>query len=306
MNRLCSVRLPLTARLFSPSTLCRTSSILPKRFSTATTPLSSETNPKAFQDIQRSTVNEDEIRKFSAMSESWWDPVGECQMLHLMNPPRVEYIRNCIESGILNENRDVAFPFKGLRMLDAGCGGGLLTESLARLGGDVTGLDAAKSNIEIAKLHAKKDPALLSGPGAIQYREYTVEQMVEDGEQFDVVCSMEVLEHVNDPKQFLQSCVDLLKPNGMLVLSTMNRTPLAYALTIFAAEQVLKFVPPGTHDIKKYIRPSELQQAVQESGCTVADVTGIWFNPLRRNWELLSKGTPFSTEVNYLLAAKKH
>ncbi|KAK9721074.1 Hexaprenyldihydroxybenzoate methyltransferase, mitochondrial, variant 3 [Basidiobolus ranarum] len=239
------------------------------------------------------------------MSESWWDPLGECQMLHLMNPPRVEYIRNFIERALPSENRDVAYPFRGLRMLDAGCGGGLLTESLVRLGGDVVGLDAAKPNIKIANLHANKDPALRSGPGSIEYREYTVEQMVEDGDRFDVVCSLEVIEHVNDPKQFLQSCVDLLKPNGVLILSTMNRTPLAYALTIFAAEQVLRFVPPGTHDIQKYIRPSELQQAVNESGCVVEDITGIWFNPLKNSWQLINKEIPFSTEVNYLLAAKK-
>ncbi|KAF9430781.1 Hexaprenyldihydroxybenzoate methyltransferase, mitochondrial [Podila epigama] len=273
------------------------------------------------------TVNKDEIAKFAAMSDEWWAPQGPFKMLHLMNPPRIRYIRNRLEASgaippvsTLAPDTRARFPLQGLMILDVGCGGGLLAEALARLGAQVTGLDASLENIEMAKIHAKKDPLLNGGsPGSLEYRHQTAEQLLEQGLQFDVVCSMEVIEHVENPAGFLTVLGKLVKPNGDLILSTMSRTPLAYFLTVFTAEHVLRMVPVGTHHWSKYITPKELEQGVRDlAGCEVLNIQGIGFNPLSGQWELTrsqsseqpsgilaSIGASFAESVNYFLAAKK-
>ncbi|KAG0342675.1 Hexaprenyldihydroxybenzoate methyltransferase, mitochondrial [Podila horticola] len=274
------------------------------------------------------TVNKDEIAKFAAMSDEWWAPQGPFKMLHLMNPPRIRYIRNRLQtSGAIpsssastaDTNSRARFPLQGLRILDVGCGGGLLAEALARLGAQVTGLDASNENIQMAKIHAKKDPLLNgSSPGSLEYRHQTAEQLLEQGLQFDVVCSMEVIEHVGNPAGFLKVLGQLIKPNGDLILSTMSRTPLAYFLTVFSAEHVLRMVPVGTHHWSKYITPKELEAGVRDlAGCEVLNVQGIGFNPISGQWELNKSrseqpvgilaniGASFAESVNYFLAAKK-
>ncbi|GJJ77329.1 hypothetical protein EMPS_09688 [Entomortierella parvispora] len=282
------------------------------------------------------TVNEDEIAKFAAMSDEWWAPQGPFKMLHLMNPPRIRYIRNRLTaSGAIPNNisadmsdqtaRDsrARFPLQGLRILDVGCGGGLLAEALARLGATVTGLDASIENIQMARIHAKKDPLLNNGsPGSLEYRHLTAEQLLEQGLQFDVVCSMEVIEHVDNPAGFLKVLGQLVKPNGDLILSTISRTPLAYFLTVFSAEHLLRMVPVGTHHWSKYITPEELSAGVEDlADCRVQNIQGIGFSPLSGQWELtrsrsssgetdsglLSKlGSTFAESVNYFLSAKKN
>ncbi|KAG9072131.1 Hexaprenyldihydroxybenzoate methyltransferase, mitochondrial [Linnemannia hyalina] len=282
------------------------------------------------------TVNKEEIAKFAAMSDEWWAPQGPFKMLHLMNPPRIRYIRNRLQaSGALSKNGAFGaesgkeefsvgrFPLQGLSILDVGCGGGLLAEALARLGAKVTGLDASIENIQMARIHAKKDPLLngVSAPGSLEYRHQTAEQLLEQGQQFDVVCSMEVIEHVENPAGFLKVLGQLIKPEGDLILSTISRTPLSYFLTIFAAEHVMRMVPVGTHHWSKYINPDELHKGVEElSKCEVLNIQGIGFNPLSGQWELTRSrdgsgsaeagllgllGPPLAEASNYFLAAKK-
>ncbi|OAQ25353.1 ubiquinone biosynthesis O-methyltransferase [Linnemannia elongata AG-77] len=284
------------------------------------------------------TVNKEEIAKFAAMSDEWWAPQGPFKMLHLMNPPRIRYIRNRLQaSGALSKKNGAfgaesgkkeefsvgRFPLQGLSILDVGCGGGLLAEALARLGAKVTGLDASIENIQMARIHAKKDPLLngVSAPGSLEYRHQTAEQLLEQGQQFDVVCSMEVIEHVENPAGFLKVLGQLVKPEGDLILSTISRTPLSYFLTIFAAEHVMRMVPVGTHHWSKYINPDELHKGVEElSKCEVLNIQGIGFNPLSGQWELTRSrdgsgsteggllglmGPPLAEASNYFLAAKK-
>ncbi|CAG8464643.1 10762_t:CDS:2, partial [Acaulospora colombiana] len=186
-----------------------------------------------------------------------------------MNPLRVAYMRRQYlkYKNVSDENAspiDNHFPFKGLRILDIGCGGGVLTESLVRLGASVVGADASSENIQIAKLHALKDPMLHQGPGKIEYRCITAETLLEQGEIFDIVCAMEIIEHVKDPWEFLRACTGMVKPGGgHLFLSTISRTPLSYILTILVAEKILGIIPNGTHDFSHYLRPDEIQQNVQ-------------------------------------------
>ncbi|KAG0200110.1 Hexaprenyldihydroxybenzoate methyltransferase, mitochondrial [Mortierella sp. GBA30] len=287
------------------------------------------------------TVNKDEIAKFAAMSDEWWAPQGPFKMLHLMNPARVRYIRNRLEaSGAIANVMDNAkvggdqeqqkqqsrsnkgrFPLQGLSILDVGCGGGLLAEALARLGANVTGLDASIENVEMARIHAKKDPLLNGGaPGSLEYHHQTAEKLLEQGQQFDVVCSLEVIEHVDNPAGFLKVLGQLVKPNGDLILSTVSRTPMSYFLTIFCAEHLLKMVPVGTHHWSKYIMPEELQAGVEDlAKCQVLNIQGIGFNPLSGQWELTRSrdgsqtdggllslvGGPFAEASNYMLAAKR-
>ncbi|KAF9435183.1 Hexaprenyldihydroxybenzoate methyltransferase, mitochondrial [Entomortierella beljakovae] len=208
------------------------------------------------------------------------------------------------------------FPLQGLSILDVGCGGGLLSEALARLGAKVTGLDASNENIQMATIHSKKDPLLNGdGPGSVTYRHQTAEQLLEQGAQFDVVCSLEVIEHVDNPAGFLKVLGQLLKPNGDLILSTISRTPFSYLVTVLFAEHLLRMVPVGTHHWSKFITPDELKAGVQDlAKCQVLNVQGIGFNPLSGQWELTNcdQGetqsdilSPLAQAANYLLAAKK-
>ncbi|CAM0134816.1 unnamed protein product [Umbelopsis sp. WA50703] len=257
---------------------------------------------------QFTTIDAEEVKKFSAKSAEWWDPHGEFGMLHIMNPTRVSYIRDRVAPSTSKNT-----PFEGLRMLDIGCGGGLLSESLVRLGGNVLGADASYSNVQMAKLHSRKDPLLWTGPGKLEYQNTTAEDLLSNGESFDVVLAMEIIEHVNNPSEFLRVCADMVRPGGKLLLSTISRTPMAYFLTNFMAEDVLRMVHKGTHDWSKYIKSEELVEAIRElpGNWTVDDVRGIAWNPLKGRWVLSEKNGDIGVagfnelEVNYVLSASK-
>ncbi|KAI7892602.1 S-adenosyl-L-methionine-dependent methyltransferase [Mucor mucedo] len=258
------------------------------------------------------TIDKAEVQKFSDKAAEWWDPKGEFAMLQLLNPPRVSYVRDQLV-GAASDAAQSGKPFAGIKMLDIGCGGGLLSESLVRLGGDVVGADASYDNIQMAKLHARKDPSLWRGPGKLEYRNTTAEDIMEKGEKFDVVLAMEIIEHVNQPLDFLRTVAGLVRPGGDLFISTMSRTPAAYALTVFLAEKVLGMVHEGTHDWSKYIKSKELINAIQSFGeeWDVKDVRGISWDPINRKWKvteqngLVGYGGLESLEINYILRASK-
>ncbi|CAO3597445.1 unnamed protein product [Absidia cylindrospora] len=244
-------------------------------------------NKTEFIFIRISTINAAEVKKFSDISEQWWDTHGEFGMLQLLNPPRVAYVRDRLTS------TKTATPFKGLRMLDIGCGGGLLSESLVRLGGN--------------------DPQLWRGTGKLNYRHTTAEDLLAAKEQFDVVLAMEIIEHVNQPLDFLKTCGQLTRPGGSLFLSTMSRTPIAYGLTVFLAEKVLGLVHDGTHDWSKYIKSRELAEAIQSFGedWIVDDIRGISWDPVCRRWSVSQRNGDVgiagmeSLEVNYIMTARR-
>ncbi|RIA82085.1 S-adenosyl-L-methionine-dependent methyltransferase [Glomus cerebriforme] len=267
-----------------------------------------------------STINESEVSKFGQLANEWWSPNGPLKLLHTMNQLRISYIREqLIKNNYKGVGDDVSsslyhnhhHPFRGLRMLDIGCGGGVLTEALVRLGGSVVGADASDESIKIAQLHAKKDPSLHIIPGNLKYQCITAEKLLEQGEMFDVVCAMEIIEHVNNPMEFLKACAGLVKPGGgHLFLSTISRTPLSYLLTILLAENIFNLVPQGTHDFQKYLRPDELQKVVEEKNNDdqwgkVKDITGIGLNPITGKWYKLPDWIPGKLDVNYLLTAQR-
>lgn len=239
------------------------------------------------------TINPDEIGKFHKMAEEWWDPNGKFRPLHKFNPVRLRYIR---EHVLAHFGRDASpmRPFEGLRFLDIGCGGGLLCEPMARLGATVVGADAGEKNVKIAALHAEQ-----SGLD-IDYRATTSEALAEAGEQFDVVLNMEVVEHVADVPLYLQSCCNLVKPGGLMVVATINRTARAYALAIVGAERVLRWLPRGTHQYDKLVTPEEIISITGRNGMKVIDKTGVMFNPLRNEW-----GKSRDMAVNYMLLLEK-
>ncbi|KAI0372711.1 ubiquinone biosynthesis O-methyltransferase [Pilatotrama ljubarskyi] len=244
----------------------------------------------------QSSVNPDEIAHFSRLSQQWWDERGEFGLLHKMNPVRMQFIRNKVLEIQREEDEaraDEAQPLGGLDVVDVGCGGGLLCESLARLGGRTLGIDASASNITIASLHAAADPALApssssagaKGKGMLAYEHTSVEDLLAQRGPgtFDVVCSMEVIEHVDNPRTFLTNCATLVKPGGHLFLSTIARTPLSYFLTIFAAEQVLRLVTPGTHTHSKYINPDEMLEFFLTTPLPPSDAAAAAAAPLDRD-----------------------
>ncbi|KAF8635039.1 hypothetical protein AX15_000577 [Amanita polypyramis BW_CC] len=280
---------------------------------------------------QRSTVNEAEIAHFSRLSSQWWDEQGEFCHLHRMNPVRTEFIRQKVletafdDGSVPNDTPNTHNPLNGLQALDVGCGGGLLSESLARLGAHTLGVDASESNIAIAQTHASADLKLAS---TLSYLHGPAESLLSEPKRYDVVCSMEVIEHVNNPVSFLETCAELVKPGGHLFLSTISRTPLAYVLTILLAEHVLRMVTPGTHSYSKYIKPTELVDFFKEyrsplhSGSgelsrpwinpnlldptrTEAEVRGLIYNPLQGRWFLAPRGAYCATECNYLFWVRK-
>ncbi|KZV72253.1 ubiquinone biosynthesis O-methyltransferase [Peniophora sp. CONT] len=278
-----------------------------------------------------STVNASEIAHFSRLSAQWWDERGEFGLLHKMNPHRVRFVRDKILEIGREENGEAWADARGVRalegmdVLDIGCGGGILSESLARLGARTLAIDASEKNIAIASLHSAADPAL-SQPadpsrGSLTYRHTAAETLVEEQKRFDVVCSMEVIEHVDNPAAFLRSCSELVKPGGHLFLSTISRTPLSYFLTIFAAEKLLRLVEPGTHTWSKYVNPSELVEFFQtgldkpwinrtyEFGMptrTEAEVRGIVYEPWKGDWTVLGRNaSPWGTGCNYLFWVRK-
>ena len=229
-----------------------------------------------------------EIAKFEAMAAEWWDPKGQFKPLHMMNPIRLGYITTQIATEF---GRDLKAPrpFEGLRLLDIGCGGGLLSEPMARLGAQVVGADAAPKNIEVARLHAGQVGL------DIDYRAETAEALLAAGESFDAVLAMEIVEHVAEPPAFVQACHDLLRPGGVLVMSTLNRTARSFAAAIVGAEWVMRWLPKGTHEWSRFITPEELAAMMQASGLKVVDRRGMVFNPLSWGWSLSDR----DMSVNY-------
>jgi 2-polyprenyl-6-hydroxyphenyl methylase/3-demethylubiquinone-9 3-methyltransferase len=239
------------------------------------------------------TVDAAEIARFSAMAETWWDPTGQFKPLHVFNPVRIGFIRDTILQHLRRDGGGLR-PLEDVRLLDIGCGGGLLCEPLTRLGAQVVGIDAAERNIEVARLHAAQSGL------EIDYRATTAENLVEQGESFDVVLSMEVVEHVADPELFLKSVGQLAKPGGLVIAATLNRTTKAFALAIVGAEYVLRWLPRGTHDWRKFLRPSELARGLRGGGLTIIQTTGISFDPIRQRWSLSD-----DLAVNYMMVAVK-
>jgi len=240
----------------------------------------------------QTTVDPSEVAKFEAMAAEWWDPTGKFKPLHMMNPVRLGYITDKISERYgreLNGDR----PFEGLRLLDIGCGGGLLSEPMARLGAEVVGADAAERNIPVAQIHAAQSGL------EIDYRFTTAEALAEAGEQFDVVLNMEVVEHVASPIDYLTACRDLLKPGGLMLCSTINRNPKSYAMAIFGAERVMRWLPVGTHDWSKFVTPAELEELLTRAGLEVTDTSGFVFNPLTWAWSISDK----DLSVNYVTAS---
>ncbi|MGR3623207.1 bifunctional 2-polyprenyl-6-hydroxyphenol methylase/3-demethylubiquinol 3-O-methyltransferase UbiG [Pseudophaeobacter sp.] len=242
----------------------------------------------------QSTVDPAEIAKFEAMAAEWWDPNGKFKPLHMLNPCRLDYITSQIAAEF---DRDLTQPkpFEGVRLLDIGCGGGLLCEPMARLGAEVTGADAAAGNLPVARLHAEQTGL------QIDYRHTTAEDMAAAGEQFDVVLNMEVVEHVADPQAYLTATKDLLKPGGLEICSTINRNPKSYAMAIFGAEVVMRWLPRGTHEWHKFITPDELFELLGKAGLTPVDRKGFVFNPLSWNWSISDR----DLSVNYVTASVK-
>jgi 2-polyprenyl-6-hydroxyphenyl methylase/3-demethylubiquinone-9 3-methyltransferase len=240
------------------------------------------------------TVDDAEIAKFEAMAAEWWDPKGKFAPLHMMNPIRLDYITAQIAAEFGRDLRDEK-PFHGLRLLDIGCGGGLLSEPMARLGATVVGADAAERNIPVAQVHAEQSGL------EIDYRHTTAEALAEAGEQFDVVLNMEVVEHVADPQAYLTACRQLLKPGGLMICSTINRNPKSFALAIVGAEYVMRWLPKGTHEWHKFITPEELFALIETAGLDPVDRKGFVFNPISWRWSISDR----DLSVNYVTASVK-
>ncbi len=238
------------------------------------------------------TIDPAEIAKFQAMAEEWWNPEGKFKPLHMLNPCRLDYITRQI-AGEFSRDTAAPHPFAGLRILDIGCGGGLLCEPMARLGATVVGADAAERNIPVARLHAEQSGL------AIDYRHTTAEAMARQAEAFDVVLNMEVVEHVADPPGFLTACRDLLKPGGLHICSTLNRNPKSYVFAIVGAEQVMRWLPRGTHEWSKFITPDELYELLRKAGLEPVDRKGFVFNFAKWDWSLSDR----DLSVNYVTAS---
>jgi len=239
------------------------------------------------------TIDPDELAKFTAMAEDWWNPNGQFKPLHKFNPTRLAYIRDKLCAQF---DRDTCAnkPLQGLRLLDIGCGGGLLSEPMARLGAEVLGADAAEANIKTAALHAEQQGL------AVDYRAVTAEQLVAEGETFDAILNMEVIEHVADPQAFMGACGQLMKPDAIMFLATLNRTLKAFALAIIGAEYVLRWLPRGTHEWDKFITPTELENMAVKAGLELFTSTGVSFNPLTDKWRQSG-----DMSVNYMGVARK-
>jgi len=240
------------------------------------------------------TIDPAEIEKFQAMAADWWDPNGKFKPLHMLNPCRLDYITQQIAAEF---ERDLTArdPFAGLRLLDIGCGGGLLSEPMARLGATVVGADAAERNIPVARVHAEQSGL------EIDYRHTSAEALADAGERFDVVLNMEVVEHVADPRAFLTACQTLLKPGGLMICSTLNRNPKSFLMGIVGAEYVMRWLPKGTHDWSKFITPDELFSLLSIAGLEPMDRKGFQFNPITWAWRISDR----DLSVNYVTASLK-
>jgi 2-polyprenyl-6-hydroxyphenyl methylase/3-demethylubiquinone-9 3-methyltransferase len=239
------------------------------------------------------TINTAEVEKFAAMAEEWWDPKGKFRPIHKFNPTRLAYIR---DQALPHFGRDglKRRPFEGLSVLDIGCGGGLLSEPLARLGAIVTGIDVAERNIAVARLHAEQSGL------TIDYRMTTAEALAATGATFDIVLNMEVIEHVDNVPLYMKSCAALVAPGGLIFTATLNRTLRARALAIFAAENILRWLPRGTHDFEKFLTPTEIHALLTRNGLKIVAETGVVYHPLADDWRL----SP-DMGINYMVMAEK-
>ena len=240
-----------------------------------------------------STINKDEINKFSKIADEWWDINGKFKPLHMFNPIRIEHIIDTtLDYFKINKNKKI--PLKNLKILDIGCGGGLISEPMSRLGAEVTGIDASNKNIQVAKLHAKKNNL------KINYLN-TVPENLDRENEFDIILNLEVIEHVEDLDLYLSSCFKLLKKNGIMFTATINRTLTSYIKAIVGAEYILRWLPIGTHDWNKFIKPEELEKKLTDLNFLITDLTGLNYNPVFQEWK---KSKDMS--VNYIISAKKN
>ncbi|KQQ79897.1 bifunctional 2-polyprenyl-6-hydroxyphenol methylase/3-demethylubiquinol 3-O-methyltransferase UbiG [Aureimonas sp. Leaf324] len=244
-------------------------------------------------EARQTTIDAGEVERFSKLAAEWWNPRGKFKPLHKFNPVRLAYIREQVG---LNFGRDLHSlkPFEGLRMLDIGCGGGLISEPLARLGAEVVGADASVTNIEVARLHAAESGV------AVDYRAETAEALEEAGERFDVVLALEVVEHVSDVNYFLTSAARMVKPGGLIFVATINRTMKALTFAIVGAEYVLGWLPKGTHEYAKLVRPGEIDAPLGAEGFTRIDQTGVVYHPLADAWRRSR-----DMDVNYMVLYRR-
>ena len=240
------------------------------------------------------TIDAAEVERFARIAPDWWDPRGPMAPLHKLNPVRLGYIRDQAADHFGRDPKTLDC-LKGLRMLDIGCGGGVLSEPLARLGADMVGADPAEENIEVARAHADESGV------AVDYRATTAETLAEANERFDVVLAMEVVEHVADVDLFVETCAQMVKPGGLMIAATLNRTLKSFALAIVGAEYVLRWLPRGTHQWDKFITPQELERSIEQAGLQVIGERGVIYNPFADRWQLSS-----DMDVNYMLVAENH
>jgi len=239
------------------------------------------------------TIDQDEVARFEKIARTWWDETGPMGILHRFNPVRLQVIRGRAAEQFHRDGHS-ARPLEGLSVLDIGCGGGLLSEPMARLGASVTGIDPAPTNIEVSRLHATQSGL------SIDYQQTTVEALVEQGARFDIVLAMEVVEHVADIDAFVHACTAAVKPGGLLVMATLNRTLKAFALAIVGAEYVLRWLPRGTHQWEKFVTPKELTHSIERDGLIIDYQAGVVLNPLTNQWKLSR-----DMDVNYMLTATR-
>ena len=240
-----------------------------------------------------STIDPREVKQFDALASEWWNPSGQMKPLHRINPVRLAYLRDQLVRHFSLDGKS-ARPFEGLKILDIGCGGGLLSEPLARLGASVTGIDPGPTNIEIARVHANRSKL------PIDYRATTAEDLAKTDERFHVVLAMEVVEHVADLETFIAASATLVEDRGLFIGSTLNRTLKSFALAIIGAEYMLRWLPKGTHAWEKFVRPSEFADALRKSRLVNAEVKGMVYAPFSDDWQLSN-----DSAVNYFIAAKK-
>ncbi len=240
-----------------------------------------------------STINKEEIQKFSKLANEWWDVNGKFKPLHMFNPVRIEYILDEITKHF-KINRQKKLFLRNLNILDIGCGGGLISEPMARLGANVTGIDASEKNIKVADLHSKESDL------KINYLNISPEEMKEK-EKFDIILNLEVVEHVDNLDLYLKSCQKLLKKNGLMFTATINRTLISYIKAIIGAEYVLRWLPIGTHDWNKFIKPEELQEKLFDKKFSTNDIKGLEFNPILRKWKRSD-----NLSVNYIISSVKN
>lgn len=233
-------------------------------------------------------MSADEVARFDRIAREWWDPEGDFRPLHRLNPVRVGFLRDAV-CAHFGRDPNVDQPFQGLSIVDVGCGGGLVTEAAARLGAEVTGIDASPESVGVAAHHAQKEGL------HIRYRQAAPEELAASGERFDVVLALEVIEHVADPDAFFSACKALLRPGGAVAVSTINRTVKSLLLAKIGAEYVLRWLPAGTHDWRKFVKPSELFRALDRQGLRLSRLDGLIYDPLRDRWSLGR-----SLDVNYI------